>query len=393
MTNIANNSKYNILFSAKKSKGSYLYDQKTNKYFLDFFGMYSSLALCYNHDIFKTEKYVDDIVNNSQVKVTNCEFKTVASVSFDKKFTNFCNVNNLFTKFHYCATGSLAVEAAVKAALHYKDYNDLCVITLDNCFHGANSLGIFLTDKFFPANKKLNGYPDNYSIKSEASIDSLSKIFTDNNPTCLLIEPIRCSAGDIHLKKSFFKKIRKLCNEHNVPLIFDEIQTGFCTTGKKWYFEHLEVVPDIVIFGKKTQVSGMMCQEKFSKIFDAKNSTRLDVTFNGDVLDMIRAKYIIEAIESGGLINNAKTQGKKILNILKKYPETIINPRGIGLIIAFDCKSTLKRDIIIKEMYENNLLANGTAKKTIRLRPNLAINDKDVEVFGRILNKIIASKE
>ena len=393
MTNIACNTKYNIQFNQKKSRGSYLFDQKSKQYFLDFFGMYSSLALHYNHNIFKSDDYINDIVDNSHVKVTNCEFKTSASIDFDNKFTQFCNHKDVFTNFHYCNTGSLAVEAAIKSALHYKNYHDLCVVTLDNCFHGANSVGMFLTDKFFPANKKLNGYPDNYSIKSPPDIQSLRDIFSGNNPTCLLIEPIRCSAGDIYLQKDFFKEIRKLCDETNIPLIFDEIQTGFCTTGKKWYFEHLDIIPDIIIFGKKTQVSGIMCQEKFAKIFDKENRTRLDVTFNGDILDMIRSSYIIDAIVQEDLIRNAKMQGDKILKILKKHPDVIINPRGIGLIIAFDCKSTLKRDIMIKEMYENNLLVNKTAKKTIRLRPNLTISDTEVEEFGKILNNMIVSKE
>ena len=74
----------------------------------------------------------------------------------------------------------------------------------------------------------------------------------------MIVEPVQCSAGDIHFDKQFFKEIRQACDEYDVPLVFDEIQVGFGGTGKLWYYEHLDIEPDVVIFGKKTQLSGIM---------------------------------------------------------------------------------------------------------------------------------------
>ena len=306
MSNIARDSKFKIKFNPAKSYGSYLFDDITKRHYLDFFGMYSSNPLGYNHAIFDLKEYTQKIYDYSKVKITNCEFLTEESEKFDKEFVEFCNFKHMFTNFHYCCTGSLAIEAAIKSALHYKSYRRLKVLTLNNSFHGANSFGIFVTDRLYPAAKKLTGYPENYSVKCNPDIEEIKQKLNRNDITCILIEPIRCSAGDIHLDREFFNDLRSLCDKFDVPLIFDEVQTGFCATGKIWYFEHLDIVPDIVVFGKKSQVSGIMIKKKFNKIFDSNNRTRLDVTFNSDVLDMIRCTHIIQAIKSGNLMNNTK---------------------------------------------------------------------------------------
>ena len=96
----------------------------------------------------------------------------------------------------------------------------------------------------------------------------------DKNIGCILIEPIQCTYGDYYFTNQFFIGVRKLSEEFDIPLIFDEIQTGFCATGNIWYFQHLPITPDIVVFGKKTQLSGIMVNKKFSKIFQ--NPIRLE---------------------------------------------------------------------------------------------------------------------
>jgi len=380
--NIASDSKFNICYNPEKSFGNYLYDDFTNESYLDFFGMYASSVLGHNHKAFSEKSYINGLINCSKIKVTNCEFKTKYSVLFDNNFTKFCNHNNYFTNFHYCCTGSLAVEAAIKTCLHYKNYDDLKVLSLKNSFHGANSFGVFVTDRKYPAAKKLSGLPSGYLLQSEANIKRIETLLDENNITCVLIEPIRCSAGDIYADKLFFKKLRELCTKNDVPLVFDEIQTGFCATGKVWYFEHLDIIPDIVIFGKKCQVSGMMTNKRLSRIFDKDNRTRLDVTFNGDVVDMHRCSQIIKVIKDKNLINNVRIQGAKIKSFLSELSnKTVVNVRGLGHIIAFDCTSTENRDNLITNLRKNNLLVNSTGIKSVRLRPSLTLTDGEVKDF------------
>ena len=107
----------------------------------------------------------------------------------------------------------------------------------------------------------------------------------------------------------FFEGIRRISSNYNIPLIFDEVQTGFGATGKKWYFENLNIVPDILVFGKKTQLSGIMVNKNFGNIFE--KPIRLEVTWDADLIDMVRCKYVIRAY--------------KKYNILKNVIESLIN--------------------------------------------------------------------
>ena len=174
----------------------------------------------------------------------------------------------------------------------------------------------------------------------------------------------------------FFGKIRELCDTYDVPLIFDEIQVGFGSTGKLWYFEHLDIVPDMVLFGKKTQVSGLMTVEKYNGIFDREHVDRLEVTWNSDTLDMIRSKYIIHAYEKYNILDNVCDRGSEIAEKLSRIP-AISGLRSKGLIIGFDLKDTETRNRFMKRLYDKGMICNSTGQRSIRLRPNLALSSED----------------
>tara|TARA_R110000851_G_scaffold32298_1_gene86807 strand:- start:3082 stop:4263 length:1182 start_codon:yes stop_codon:yes gene_type:complete len=385
--NIANNSKFNINIDFKKSERLYLFDRNTNRRYLDFFGMYASLPLGYNHNIFESDKFRDEMLGASKVKINNCEFFSNESIEFDKKFMDYANKDN-FSNFHYTCTGALAVEAAIKTALHATGYRPLNVLSFRNSFHGVNSYGSFITDRFWPVNAKLDQLPDIFSTKIDLDLSIMEYHLKKNNITCVIIEPIQCSAGDIYHDLSFFEGARSLCDQYNIPLIFDEIQVGFGGTGKLWFYQHTKIIPDIVIYGKKTQLSGIMVNEKYSQIFDSKNITRLQVTWDGNLLDMIRCKYIIEAYEKYNILQNVKNRSSSFLRMLKGL-KNIQNPRSCGLIAAFDMENTKQRDNLVKELYNNGMIVNKTGNRSIRLRPALTISENDIKAATEIFNKSI----
>jgi L-lysine 6-transaminase len=170
--------------------------------------------------------------------------------------------------------------------------------------------------------------------------------------------------------------------------VFDEIQIGFGGTGKVWYFQHLDIVPDIVIFGKKTQLSGIMAQEKYGEIFNPKNSIRLEVTWDGDVADMVRCKYIMKAYEKNNILDNVNKQSKAIMGGLSDIEE-ILNLRNCGLIIGFDLPNSQKRDIVVDKLYKNGLICNKTGQKSVRFRPNLNVNEKEIDHALQIIKETI----
>ena len=142
----------------KKSHGSYLVDKNNGQAYLDFFGQYSTLAIGYNHSIFKTAEYLNEINRVAHQKITNCEMLSDESAEFDEKFRAFTS-SNLFKYYHYSCTGALAIEAAIKSAMDYKGPNCHRVISFKGSFHGINSYGGILTDRFDPVSNRLNGFP------------------------------------------------------------------------------------------------------------------------------------------------------------------------------------------------------------------------------------------
>ena len=384
---IAKNSKFNIRVDFKKSHDSYLFDKNTDREYLDFFGMYASLPLGYNHSIFKTEEFRSELIGASSFKINNCEFVSDETLEFDRLFKEYAG-RGIYKHFHYSCTGALAVEAAIKACAEYKNHSDIKVLSFNNSFHGVNGYGGFTTSKFYPANKKLDNLPQPFSVKVDLTIEQVLEALTKNNITCVLIEPIQCSSGDIHHQESVFREIYEMAQAHDVPVIHDEIQIGFGGTGKLWHFEHLDMIPDLVVFGKKTQLSGIMVKDEYGKIFSKGKSTKLEVTWDADALDMIRCKYIIKAYKKYDILGNVNSRASELVSELSKV-KNIHNLRNKGLIVGFDLPSVSTRDEAVYRMKENGLICNVAGSTTVRLRPNLAITQQEIKSGIEIIKQSV----
>jgi len=186
----------------------------------------------------------------------------------------------------------------------------------------------------------------------------------------------------------FLIKLRALTEQYDVPLIFDEIQVGFGATGKLWFFEHLGFNPDIVVFGKKTQVSGIMVQDKFGKIFHKNNITKLAVTWNSDILDMIRCKYIMKAYKKYNILENVNLISKYMKDLMGQN-NNIQNFRNKGLIMAFDLKTQELRDSFAKRLFNSGVLTNPTGTRSIRIRPSLSLNKEDATMALSEIKEVI----
>lgn len=396
---------FGLKIDFEKSKGSYLFDKITQRKYLDFMGMYATLVLGYNHPIFSTTSFKDEWLRVSGVKISNCEMLSDESEEFNEIFIKYTS-GSVFSKYHYSCTGALAIEAAIKTAIDYKQTRNPKIISFKGSFHGINSYGGLVTSRFNPVKKRIEGFPgglsqqfnnpvifyENGTINN--NIHEVRKVLSEIEETLLdknsnivgiLAEPIQCTYGDYCFSPEFFKGIRLIADQFDIPLIFDEIQIGFGGTGKKWYFNHLDIKPDIVVFGKKTQLSGIMVKQKYSRIFDT--PIRLEVTWDADLIDMIRCKYIILAFKKYNILDNVLRQGKALLDGLKTMKH-LRNIRGIGLIIAFDFSSTKERNAFCKGLRQEGLICNPTREKTIRFRPNLSISQDEVNHALDIIKKV-----
>jgi L-lysine 6-transaminase len=180
-------------------------------------------------------------------------------------------------------------------------------------------------------------------------------------------------------------------------LILDEVQSGVGLTGKMWAYEHFDFKPDIIAFGKKTQVCGIMVNERVDEIKDNvfNISSRLNSTWGGNLTDMVRCQRYLEIIDDENLINNARIQGKRLLEGLEylseKYSNMISNARGRGLMCAFDLSTSEKRDELRKQIYSNGLVVLGCGEKTIRFRPPLIISEQEIDEALEILESTLNS--
>jgi len=395
-------SRFGVVADLAKSQGSFLFDQSSNRYLLDFFGQYSSLAVGYNHSIFKSDEFIETALKATRNKLSNCEISSDIAIEFDKTFRSFASASK-FSHFHYACTGALAIEAAIKAAIDYSGLPNGQIISFKKSFHGINSYGGILTDRQGPAKSRLEGFPGGYwrlinnpvidygdsSDKIEDlvidAIQEVEDIFKKGlNVYCILVEPIQCTFGDRYFTKSFFSGLRSIASRYNVPLIFDEVQTGFFASGTNWYWEQVGIKPDIVVFGKKTQLSGIMVDKKFSKIFD--QPIRLEVTWDADIIDMLRCNYIIKAYKQYNVLQNVKDRSEQLIGGIKEHP-SFSNIRHAGLLIAFDIIKPEIRDDFVKKLHANGMLCSPAVDKTIRLRPHPLITSEEVDMAVSLLNK------
>jgi L-lysine 6-transaminase len=296
--------------------------------------------------------------------------------AFDKFVTAF-QKHTFSTNYHFNCTGALAIESALKSAMEYKRVSTPLVISINNSFHGVNSWG-FVTSRVGVTEKRMQYYPSNDWLQLDLDgVVAYLKNQDLSNLVAVVIEPIQATNGDIYLSPEKLRLIRDLCQQHDICFIVDEIQTGFGVTGKMWYCDHLNLVPDILVFGKKAQVCGIVLSDKYAGILDDKYK-KLGVTFNGDLIDMIRSTYIMKAYEELNILSKVRENSEYIS---KKISHKVNDYRSLGFLIAFDFASQKQRDEYIDQCYKNRVIVNRSGEKTVRLRPNMALTKQEMEVL------------
>jgi len=413
---------FDFVLDLKKSKGCQIYDSKNKKYLLDCFSFFASAPLGCNHPKLYNPEFIKKIGEIAVNNPTNSDIYTVEMAEFVDTFSKEA-VPDCFKHLFFISGGALAIENAVKTAFDWKIRKNFekgkneelgtQVIHFKEAFHGRTGYTLSMTNTFnkdkiryftkfdwpritnpkvtFPLNSENIAKVE--KLESQA-VTEIEKAVSGNpdDIAALVIEPIQGEGGDNHFRKEFFQKIRTLCDEHEIMFILDEIQTGVGLTGKMWAYEHFGIEPDILAFGKKTQVCGIMVGSRVDEIKDNvfKVSSRLNSTWGGNLVDMVRCQKYLEVIKEENLVKNAEIQGKRLLAGLvdasEKYPDIVFNARGLGLMCAFDVPTVEKRDMLKNELYSRGLVVVGCGEKTIRYRPPLVILGEEIDKSLDILN-------
>lgn len=413
-----------IVFDVEKSHDCYLYDSLSNTEYLDFFTFAAINPISFNHPSMQDSKYLQTLTKAALVKPNLSRFHTVDFAKWVETFARVCG-KGYFKHYYFTDVGALAVENALKVAFDWKvrknlkkglsDNSEIGIIHFKEAFHGRSGYTLSLTNTHDP--RKYQYYPkfdwpritnpkckfpltdknihDVVTLEKKAlqEIDFAIKTKGDQL-AAIIIEPIQCDGGDNHFRPEFLQSLRKICDKNELLLIFDEIQTGIGITGKMWAFEHFGIIPDIVCFCKKSQIGGIAVTERIDDVDNVfKVPSRIGSTSGGNLADMVRATRYLEIIDQQNLIENAARMGNflvKELNLLaSKYPHTIKNVRGLGLLVAFDFPSESLRIDFVKSCFNNKVLLMVGEPRTIRLRPFLDVKKEHIEKMISIFKKVL----
>jgi L-lysine 6-transaminase len=228
----------------------------------------------------------------------------------------------------------------------------------------------------------------------QASLDQIMSAIRSNGDdiAAIILEPIQGEGGDNHFRKEFFVELRRIADEHDMMLIFDEVQTGVGLTGRMWAHEYF-VKPDMITFGKKTQVCGFMASDRVNEVDNNvfKLASRLNSTWGGGLVDMVRSQRFLEIIEEENLVENARVVGDHLLqqlsDLAREFPAMVSNVRGKGLFCAFDLRNAEDRTAVRKKAYEKGLVILGSGDRSLRFRPPLNISEKEVDEGITILRE------
>jgi len=409
----------------KKSHGSWLVDARDGKEYLDLFSMFATMSVGYNHPTLLENR--ERIAAAALNKITNSDIYSTQMAEFVDTVGRIAQPDYLPYSF-YVEGGALGVENALKTAFDWKVRKNLAagkrekgskVIHFTECFHGRTGYTMSLTDSpdprktlYFPQfdwpridNPKLHFPLTDESLeqvlKAEATAINQIKSAVAENPdeiAALIIEPIQGEGGDNHFRGEFFQELRALADEHEFMLIYDEVQTGVGVTGKMWAHQlfNSSARPDIIAFGKKMQICGIFAGERVDEVENNvfHESSRLNSTWGGNVVDMVRITLYLEIIAAEDLVNQAATNGDylvaKLHDIQADFDGLVSNVRGRGLFAAFDLPDGTARDNLADLIIAEGALILGSGKKTIRFRPHLNITRKEIDLADDIIRRAIA---
>jgi L-lysine 6-transaminase len=412
-----------IVLDLERSQGVWMHDARTGRRYLDAFSFFASWPMGYNHPKLSDPSFQAELLRAAGTNVTNSDIYTAEMAAFVEAFGSRATPPG-FPHHFWVSGGALAVENALKTAFDWKarklgrthledEVNDLVILHFRQAFHGRSGYTLSLTntrpDKIglFPKFAwprvhnpavvfALDGQVANDIEAEEQQADAEIEAAFAAHPgqvAAIIIEPMQGEGGDNHFRGEFLARLRRYADEHGALLIFDEVQTGFYGSGKAWWWQHLGVAPDIVAFGKKTQVCGIYVSPRVDEVADNVFSlpSRINSTWGGNLADMVRCRRFIEIIEEDGLAAHVTAMGERLLAGLRDITGRtgdFNNVRGRGSLAAITLETTEARNRLLKEMFTRELVVLPSGSRAIRFRLPFIINPAEID---EILNRVEAS--
>jgi len=416
---------YDLVLDLEKSRGRRLHDARTGRDYLDLFSFFATLPIGFNHPKMREPEFLARLTRAALVNPTNSDIYTTDFAEFVEVFSRVAMRPYLPHTF-FVSGGALGVENALKAAMDWKVRHNFRkgvkqekghqILHFREAFHGRSGYTVSMTNTADPkkhqyfakfdwprvSNPYLSFPVDEAELarvkKAEAaSLSEIRRAFAERKDdiAAICLEPIQAEGGDHHFRPEFLSTLKAVAHEHDALLIFDEVQTGVGLTGRFWAHEGLGVEPDLLAFGKKMQVCGMLAggriDEEPENVF--KVSSRINSTWGGNLADMVRCQRYLEIIEEERLVESAARVGAHLLSGLEALqasrPDLVTNARGRGLMCAIDLPDTPTRDRLIDKAYDLGLMILSCGHRSIRVRPPLDITVAEVDEALDLVRKAL----
>ena len=409
---------FDFVLDLAASRGSRLVDARDGTGYLDLFTFFASSALGMNHPaVVDDPGFTAELLEAARNKPSNSDVYTVPMARFVETFVRVLGDPALPHLF-FVEGGALAVENALKVAFDWKSrWNEAHgidvaggrVLHLREAFHGRSGYTLSLTntdpvkvDRFpklawprIPA-PYLTSAGDVAAREAKAlSAARAAFVAYPHDIACFVMEPIQGEGGDHHFRPQFLQAMQALCREHDALFVLDEVQTGCGLTGTAWAYQQLGVQPDVVAFGKKTQVCGVMAGGRVDEVPDNvfRVSSRINSTWGGSLVDMVRARRVLEVIEAEGLFDRAAAAGDQLLDLLHGLAGrhgAVTEVRGRGLMCAFSLPGKEIRDRVLTSLREDErVLLLGCGTRSIRFRPALTVAEDELAAGVAALDRVL----
>ncbi len=377
-----------------RARGIYAYDGAGREY-IDCIGSYSAVA---NGHL---SEYIIDTIRE-QLDILTLTSRAVYTSELALFLKTVCE----FTGMEMACpmnTGAEAVETAIKMARKWAytvkgvPEDKAEIIAAEENFHGRTTTIIgFSTEAQYKAH--FGPFTPGFKVIPFGDIAALEASITPNT-AAILMEPIQAEGGILFPPAGYMQQVRQLCDKHNVLLIWDEIQTGFCRTGKNFAWEHEPAKPDLMCLGKALgggvmPVSAVVGSKAVVGVFKPGDHGS---TFGGNPLACVVAIAAMEEMNQRNLSENSTRLGTKLLEAFKAFPHPFIEDvRGRGLLVGLEVAEGVDTKKLAEAFIENGILTKETRSRTFRFAPPLTISDAEldmvIEKTHKALDAVVPAK-
>jgi L-lysine 6-transaminase len=403
-----------LVLDLAASRGLQLVDAMTGDSYLDMFSFFATAPLGMNPPAMTDDpEFMKRLALAAVNKPSNPDVHSAPFADFVAAFARVLGDPQLPYLF-FIDGGALAVENALKAAFDWKARRtarrgrprrtNFRVLHLESAFHGRSGYTMSLTNTD-PAKTDL--YPrfdwpripvpavrfplpqhEQEVLAAEDRVLSAARAAfedSDDDIACFIAEPVQGEGGDNHMSPRFLQAMQAMCHEYDALFVLDEVQTGCGATGTMWAYQQLGLEPDLVAFGKRTQVCGFMGGRRLDLVEGHvfQQPSRISSTWGGNLTDMVRATRILEILEQAPVLENVRASGQLLQDLLEQgaaeHPALLSDPRGRGLICAVDLPSAGLRDRVVRLMYDQeHVIILPTGRRGVRFRPPLVADGDEV---------------